>query len=101
MKQNNLLTKTPKSYYNDVDSMSRMMQTFADESGQVKSRIDEIKQAVHGVNNAVEDSAKGITSVTEMSVNLKSSISDIEGKAVDNRSIAEQLNIEVAKFKLQ
>lgn len=101
MKGYEKLLETSGSYYNDVDSMSRMMQTFADESGQVKSRIDEIKQAVHGVNNAVEDSAKGITSVTEMSVNLKSSISDIEGKAVDNRSIAEQLNIEVAKFKLQ
>ena len=101
MKGYEKLLETSGSYYNDVDSMSRMMQTFADESGQVKSLIDEIKQAVHGVNNAVEDSAKGITSVTEMSVNLKSSISDIEGKAVDNRSIAEQLNIEVAKFKLQ
>lgn len=95
------LLDTSENYRKDVQDMSRMMQMFADESSQVKQSIDEIKEAISAVSIAVEESAKGVTNVTEMSVDLTSSVGDIEHEANSNMSIANQLNAEVNKFKLE
>lgn len=95
------LLETSGSYQEDVGNMSRMMQAFADESGEVKQSIDEIKEAISAVSVAVEESAKGVTNVTEMSVDLTASVGDIGHEANSNMSIAEQLNSEVGKFKLE
>lgn len=95
------LLETSGSYQKDVDSMSQMMQEFADESSEIQHSIDEIKEAISAVSIAVEESAKGVTNVTEMSVDLTASVSDIGHEANSNMSIANQLNSEVGKFKLE
>lgn len=95
------LLETSESYQNDVDSMNQMMQEFAVESEQLKHNIDSIKEAVEAVNVAVEESTRGVTNVTEMSVDLTASVGDIENEANSNMDIANQLNDEVNKFKLE
>ena len=80
--------------------MNRMMQSFADESDQVKISIDQIKESISAVNIAVEESAKGITNVTEMAVDLTSNVQGIGEEADSNMGIANQLSEEVNKFKL-
>lgn len=95
------LLATSENYQNDVDDMSRMMQSFADESSEVKQSIDQIKEAISAVSIAVEESANGVTNVTQMSVDLTSSVGDIGSEANSNMDIANQLNTEVNKFKLE
>lgn len=95
------LLNTSGSYQEDVGNMSQMMQKFADESSEVKRSVDEIKEAISAVSIAVEESAKGVTNVTEMSVDLTSSVGDIGNEANSNMSIANELNAEVNKFKLE
>ncbi len=95
------LLETSESYQNDVDSMNQMMQEFAVESEQLKHNIDSIKEAVEAVNVAVEESTRGVTNVTEMSVDLTASVGDIENEANSNMDIANQLSDEVNKFKLE
>ncbi len=95
------LLETSGSYRNDVGDMNGMMQQFAAESAQVKNSIDNIKEAIAAVSVAVEESAKGVTNVTEMSVDLTASVGDIGNEANSNMDIANQLNAEVNKFKLQ
>ena len=96
-----MLLETSESYQNDVGDMSGMMQQFAGESEQIKYSIDQIKEAVAAVNVAVEESAKGVTNVTSMSVDLTTSVGDIGNEANNNMEIANQLNAEVGKFKLE
>lgn len=95
------LLETSGDYRNDVGAMNEMMQGFANESEQLKYNIDSIKEAIAAVNIAVEESAKGVTNVTEMSVDLTASVSDIGNEANSNMDIANQLNLEVNKFKLE
>lgn len=95
------LLETSQSYRDDVGDMNQMMSNFADESNGVKRSIDQIKDAVSAVNIAVEESAKGVTNVTETAVDLTSSVGEIEKEAEGNKEIANLLNIEVNKFKLQ
>lgn len=95
------LLETSGNYRSDVGAMRDMMQRFADESAQLRENIDNIKAAITSVHVAVEESAKGITNVTEMSVHLSESVGDIENEANSNKDIAGQLNLEVNKFKLE
>lgn len=95
------LLETSGNYRDDVGSMSEMMQEFANESEQLKGNIDRIKEAIAAVNIAVEESTKGVTNVTEMSVDLTASVNDIGNEANSNMDIANQLNLEVNKFKLE
>ena len=62
--------------------------------------VDQIKDAAAAVNIAVEESAKGVTSVTQMSVDLTASVSDIQGEADTNLKVVDALSDEVQKFKL-
>lgn len=94
------LFETCESYQGDVENVGRMMQDFADESAQVKASIDRIKEAISSVSIAVEESTKGVNNVTEVSVNLTSSVGDIGNEANTNMNIANALNTEVNKFKL-
>lgn len=95
------LLETSGSYQNDVNSLNQMMQEFASESGMLKKNIDNIKAAVESVNTAVEESAKGVMNVTEMSVHLTASVGDIGNEANSNFDIANCLDTEVNKFKLE
>lgn len=101
MKGYEQLLATSENYQSDVGQMNQMMQQFARESGQIKDNMDQIKDAVTAVNIAVEESAQGVTDVTEMSVQLINSIGDIGNEADSNMEVSEQLNDEVNKFKLQ
>lgn len=88
------------NYKNDVGHLSETMNGFADESMNLNSNIDSIKEAVDAVNIAVEESAKGIVGVTEMASDMTTSMESIKGEAESNRDIAGQLEAEVGKFKL-
>ena len=94
------LLETSGNYRDDVGDMGGMMQRFADESSEIKENVDQIKEAAAAVNVAVEESTKGVTSVTQMSVDLTSSVSDIQGEADTNLKVVDALSDEVQKFKL-
>lgn len=95
------LLETSRNYQNDVESMNHLMQNFASRSDQLKVNMDDIREAVSAVAIAVEETAKGVTNVTEMVVDLTSNVQDIGDEADSNMDIANQLSEEVNKFKLQ
>ena len=49
---------------------------------------------------AVDESAKGISNVSELSISITSSVGDIQSQANGNMDIANMLNQEVNRFKL-
>lgn len=95
------LLETSENYQSDVGSMGQVMEEFADESKQIRDNIDGIKDAISMVNSAVEECAKGITNVAEMSAELTISVKDISGEADANMGVSRDLNDEVNKFKLE
>lgn len=95
------LLETSENYRGDVGSMGEIMEAFADESRQIRDNIDSIKDAISMVNDAVEDCAKGVANVAEMSTGLTVSAKDISGEADANKVVSQKLNDEVNKFKLE
>ena len=94
------LLKTSGNYRDDVEDISRMMKSFAKESQGVKESIDNIKEAVESIDIAVEESAKGIGNVTQVSVDMATTIMEVGKEAEANMDIVKELNAEVNKFKL-
>ena len=94
------LLETSVSYRDDVGNINQMMASFAAESEEVKDSIDNIKDAMEAIDIAVEESAKGITNVTELSVELTTAVAGVGIEADSNMNIARSLNDEVNKFKL-
>lgn len=94
------LLETSRNYQTDVGNMNEMMNEFASSSENLKVNVDSIKESVSAVNIAIEESAKGITSVSEATVQITTSVDDIGMEANANLDIATGLDSEVNRFKL-
>lgn len=94
------LQDTAFNYKEDIHEMSATMQNFTASCQELKSNMDHIKESIDSASIAVDESAKGIGSVSEISVNLTNNVGEIQDKANGNLDIAQQLNSEVNKFKL-
>lgn len=94
------LLETSKDYQNDVGEMNEMMTEFAASSEGLKGNIESIKDAVGAVNIAIEENTRGINNVSEATVNITSSVDDIGMEANSNMDIANGLDTEVNRFKL-
>lgn len=95
------LLETSVNYQNDVGSMNEMMQRFASKSEALKFSMNAIRTSVEDIKTAVNESAVGVSSVSETTITLTENFREIGHKADSNMDIAEQLQSEVNKFKLQ
>ena len=94
------LLETSTDYQNDVGDMNQMMTEFAISSEALKSNVEVIRESVNAVNITIDESARGINSVSEATVNITSSVDDIGMEANSNLDIANGLDDEVNRFKL-
>lgn len=94
------LLDTSKKYQKDAEHIYADMDKFARNSQQLQQNIDSIKESVETVNIAVEESAKGVVNVAEMSVDLTGRMEGVGNKAHDNMDISMGLKNEVGKFKI-
>ena len=94
------LRNTSEDYRNDVGNMNNMMKEFAYSSESVKNNMDAIKESISAVNIAIEENARGISNISELTVNITTSVDDIGMEANANLDIANGLDSEVNRFKL-
>lgn len=94
------LLDTSESYRSDVGNMNEMMQAFASESEEIRHNMDCVRKTVEDIKMAVGESASGIANVSELTVTLTGSVSDVGQEAKANQDIAQQLKNEVDKFKM-
>lgn len=94
------LLTTSENYRSDVGSMNEMMQRFASESEELRHGMDLIRGTVEGIKTAVNESAMGISNVSDTVVGLTESVSDIDKQADSNLGVSGLLKSEVSKFKL-
>ncbi|MBR2045457.1 MAG: methyl-accepting chemotaxis protein [Agathobacter sp.] len=94
------LLETSQNYQADVGEMNQMMTEFASSSEALKRSVESIRDSVGSVNIAVEENSKGIMNVSEATVNINSRVDDIGQEANANLDIANGLDTEVNRFKL-
>lgn len=94
------LVNTSGNYNSDASGFYDIMNEFSQTANDLRQNMDSIKEAVEAINIAVEESAKGVTNVSEMSVNLTEIVDSISKEAQGNQEVAGRLNDEVGKFKI-
>ena len=95
------LVEMSEFYSKDAGDMNAFMEDFTSAAGELQKAMDEIKESTTAVSAAVEESAKGIVNVAEMSTDLTGSVGDIQKAADHNNEIADLLDTEVKRFKLE
>mgnify|MGYP000257253939 CR=1 FL=1 len=95
------LVEMSECYSKDAGDMNSIMEEFTSAAGELQKAMDEIRESTTAVSAAVEESAKGIVNVAEMSTDLTGSVGDIQKAADHNNEIADLLDTEVKRFKLE
>lgn len=95
------LVQTSEEYSADAVKLDDIMIIFGKQSEQLKGNMDDICQGMETVSDSVEESAKGVNRIAEMSLNITENVSDIGRHAEENKDIASLLESEVNKFKLE
>ena len=95
------LVQTSEEYHEESGKINDMMQAFSDQAQQLQNNMDEIRQVMESVTHSVEESALGVSRISEMSSNINDNVKDIEELADTNMGIANMLDIEVNKFRLE
>lgn len=95
------LVEMSEFYSKDAGDMNAVMEDFTSAAGELQKAMDEIRESTTAVSAAVEESAKGIVNVAEMSTDLTGSVGDIQKAADHNNEIADLLDTEVKRFKLE
>ena len=93
------LLATSEEYKQNMQNVNATMVEFTNQCNALEQNAQEVAISVGDVNIAVEESAKGITVITESSVDLASTIGEVRELAAANSEIAQNLDQEVNKFR--
>jgi len=94
------LVETSDAYADSANDMNERMTEFAKASERLKEVMESIKEATSAVLVAIDESAEGVTSVSETAMDLSTVVGKVDEEAVLNAEISSKLNLEVKKFKL-
>ena len=95
------LLTTSEKYSTEMSQINEMMTEFARIAKEVENATTIICESIEAVDIAVEESSKGIVTVSETAADLTDTINAIQDNAHNNSDVATALNGEVSKFKLQ
>ena len=95
------LMEVSDNYSSDVNDMNAMMTRFAEVSSELQSRMDTIKESINAVNIAIGETTIGVENITKQAVELATGMGEIQEEAATNKEVADSLEVEVKKFKLE
>ena len=97
----NQLLEIAKDYQGQAETLGGLLQDFAQSSQGLDQKLDAIAQSTQAVNTATDESAKGITQVTESAMDITNKVEELKQVAKQNEQTAANLQKTVAYFKLQ
>ena len=95
------LVKISETYSSEMEKIHHMMSEFHNQAIQLQGHMDRIRQTMDIVNQSVEESATGISHITEMSAHIRENVADIGGQADSHMDIAALLDTQVNKFQIK
>lgn len=86
-------------YQQDAGSVNEILNEFAGNAGEIEETIKAMNIGISDISTAVDESAKGVTSVANNAVSLVSAISQIQTETENSKNISQMLSDEVERFK--
>lgn len=86
-------------YEKDADSVNDILSEFARNTNDINDTIHTMNDSINNIAIAVDESARGVTSVAENAVSLVEAITHIQRETENNQEISAKLSDEVNRFK--
>ena len=87
------------NYENDADSIKQMFDEFFQSTSDIRDTVGAMNTGLKDIAVAVDESAKGVTTVGESAVSLVTVMNSISQEMETNREISDNLSSEVGRFK--
>ncbi len=88
-----------EQYAQDADSMDDIIKGFAENVSTINCTVEDINDGMKAISIAMEENAKGVTTVAGSSADLVDTMKEIKTETTNNSDIAFRLDDEVSKFK--
>jgi methyl-accepting chemotaxis protein len=95
------LLSTCEAYSADAASLNETMENFKAVALSMENSVSSVQEAIQAVDVAMDENAKGISEASETIAEITQNVVELEGQASANQTLAEELNAEVNKFKLE
>ena len=95
----NQLLDIAKDYQGQAETLGALLKDFVQSSQGLDQKLDAIAQSTQAVNTATDESAKGITQVTESAMDITNKVEELKQVAKQNEQTAANLQKTVAYFK--
>lgn len=86
-------------YQQDAESVHDILNEFAGNAGDIAETMKAMNSGISDISIAVDESAKGVTSVADNAVSLVDAINQIQTESENSKNISQMLSDEVERFK--
>ena len=86
-------------YGKDADAMNDILVVVANNTNDISDTMQAMNTGINDIAIAVDENAKGVTSVAENAVSLVEAFKKIQNEADANQEISSRLSDEVNRFK--
>ncbi len=87
-----------KQYRADADMVNEAMARFKEQSSNIEKLVTDIVNSLHGVNDAVNESASGVSNAAESTIQLVAGLDKIKGQMNTNEEVVGTLKNEASVF---
>ena len=88
-----------KNYESDADSISEMFRVFSKNALEIRSTISKMNSSINDISTAVDESARGVTTVAEEANELANALNTIQDETAVSQKVSDELNLEIIRFK--
>lgn len=99
MKDYDTFVEVVDQYQQDADSVNDILNEFAGNAGEIEETMKAMNTGISDISIAVDESAKGVTSVADNAVSLVDAINQIQTETENSKNISQMLSDEVERFK--
>ncbi len=99
LKDYDSFVESAEGYKADATKMKEVFEVFEEKSNDLEYIAQTISAGISEINSAVTESTRAVVSATESATDMLSSMENIAVEAEDNKHVANDLNLEVSKFK--
>lgn len=99
MKDYDTFVEVVDQYQQDADSVNDILNEFAGNAGEIEETMKTMNTGISDISLAVDESAKGVTSVADNAVSLVDAINQIQTETENSKNISQMLSDEVERFK--
>lgn len=95
------LKKSNDAFVENTTRFGEIIQSFSEVGNEIYSNVDLMKASTRQINQTIEDTADGISSIADKSRKVNDSMKEIETQADTSSKVSDALYHEVDKFKLE